>query len=67
MQLGTFGISANDPQFNHWFSGPSSICGGSSINPATTTADGVSPAMGTVNVTGNTTPPSAVTIPPTVQ
>lgn len=63
IKLGTFGISANDPQVSRWFSGPSTVCGG--IENASGTVqvslpeDTGSFPMGTVNI------PTGVTVPPT--
>lgn len=68
ISLGTFGLSANDPQIPHWFYGPSPVCGTSGTETGGTGASGTpatDPAthMGTVNINGNTTPPTPPTQP----
>lgn len=59
MNLGTFGVTASDPQINHWFYGPSPVCGTGGENASST--EGTTVPMGVVNVGGS---PSGVTFPP---
>jgi len=66
IRLGTFGLSANDPQLYRWYTGPSALCGGAAAT--TTPVDGVQVTL----PDGNPTPspdviePVGFTIPPVI-
>jgi 1A family penicillin-binding protein len=72
INLGTFGISKNDPQISRWYYGPSPVCGSFS-NATNSTSVEVSIPMGVVNVGNNPQPnnqntqPSGITVPPRPQ
>jgi hypothetical protein len=71
INLGTFGISANDPQIPHWFSGPSPVCGTSQTNEESNSNQNPNETpvpMGVVNIGSSpNNQPTGVTTPPNKQ
>jgi 1A family penicillin-binding protein len=70
--LGTFGLSASDPQIPHWYYGPSEACGTSESNldpNATQNPNEIMAPMGVVNIgaPNSNNQPTGITIPPNNQ